>query len=172
MSGALVLAYALALSNIAAARDSAIPSERIHFGAGKASATRKGRIRGYDARDYVLNAAAGQTMSVKLASSSPFAYFSVFDKAKMDELETDPRPSEVTEWSGVLPRSGDYVVRVYLVRAEARRHGVAAFTLTVSITDGARARGKTTPDASEGSDAMVATPADNGLTSTEWVLES
>jgi hypothetical protein len=36
-------------------------------------------------------------------------------------------------WSSTLPTDGNYTIRVYLVRAEARRGGKADFEYTVSI---------------------------------------
>jgi hypothetical protein len=90
--------------------------ERIRFQKGHISTILKGRLVTYDTKDYLLGAAKGQTMKIKLESSE--AYFVVFP-AKGEPLEMGPR----TEWAETLMDSGDYVVRVFLTRGVARRKG-------------------------------------------------
>ena len=42
--------------------------------------------------------------------------------------------NETTEWSESLSESGDYLIRVFMMRSAARRKGAAAnFTLSISI---------------------------------------
>jgi heat shock protein HslJ len=131
----VVLSITLGAMPTIAAQTRTQAPEQVRFGEGKTSAVRKGTVRGYATRDYEIRAAEGQRMSVKLDSRSTFLYFNVLDKGTMVALETDPPPREVTEWSGVLPKTGAYVVRVYLVRAEARRNRRAPYALTVSLKD-------------------------------------
>ena len=101
--------------------------ERVRFQKGHISTTLKGRLVGYEAKDYLLGAAKGQTMSIKLDSSE--AYFVVFP-AQGEPIEMGPR----TEWSETLADSGDYVVRVFMMRGVARRKGSNAnFTLKIEI---------------------------------------
>lgn len=107
--------------------------ERINFKPGTSSGAVKGSVKGYDRKDYVVNARKGQEMTVNLKSSSTFVYFNISDAKDGFALETDPRPLDVTTWKGALPQDGDYFIRVYLVRAEARRNGTADFTLDVAI---------------------------------------
>jgi len=38
------------------------------------------------------------------------------------------------DFKGVLPTDGDYTIRVYLVRAAARRNETSNYTLTISVT--------------------------------------
>ncbi len=90
--------------------------ERVRFQKGHISTFLKGRLVSYDAKDYLLGAIKGQTMTIKLNSSE--AYFVVFP-AKGEPLEMGPR----TNWSETLAESGDYVVRVFLMRGVARRSG-------------------------------------------------
>lgn len=108
--------------------------KRIEFKAGATSGSMKGTVKGYDRNDYVFRAKKGQKLSVKLKTSSNFAYFNISDKADGFALEMDPRPLDVTSWDATAPKDGDHFVRVYLVRAEARRDGKADYTLEVSIT--------------------------------------
>jgi hypothetical protein len=101
--------------------------ERIRFQKGNFSITLKGRLAGYDAKDYLLGAAKGQVMKIKLESSE--AYFVVFP-AKGEPMEMGPR----TDWAETLTESGDYVVRVFMMRNAARRKGTNTnYTLKIEI---------------------------------------
>ena len=103
--------------------------QRIRFERGKSSATIHGHIAGFDAQDYVVAAKSGQQMDIRLKASNPETYFvlySINGKAT-DMNETDHYSLETTE-------SGDYVIRVFMMRAAARRKGAASdYTLTISI---------------------------------------
>lgn len=103
------------------------PAQRLSFAPGASSATVSGSVRGYETRDYLLNARRNQRMTVNLRSNNSFMEFVIFN----------PRGETIhvgsTSWSGLLPTNGDYKVRVLLVRAEARRNGAGGFNLTVSI---------------------------------------
>jgi hypothetical protein len=43
------------------------------------------------------------------------------------------------QYEGALPASGDYKIRVYMMRSAARRSEAASYTLTVGITGSAKA---------------------------------
>lgn len=108
----------------------------IRFRPGASSATVSGSVKGYATVDYVLKANGGQTMSVALKSRSTSLYFNILpgeNKGTGEALNAEPRPVEVTNWSGELPGDGEYIIRVYQVRATARRGATAAYSLTVSI---------------------------------------
>jgi hypothetical protein len=102
---------------------------RVRFAKGSTSAAIKGRVSGYAYIDYLLEASQGQKMAVRLTSRSPFAQFVVFDR-NMDNVEGNAGQAE---WSGILPSSGLYTVRVLLPRSEARRRGSAIYTVRISI---------------------------------------
>lgn len=116
-------------------------SEKVQFARGATSATRKGSVKGYDTRDYVLSASEGQTLSVKLASSNGSLIFSVWPQDTKEALQGDTPASEVTEWTGKLPKTGEYAIRVGLMRNDARRGRTAPYTLSISITGGAGGSG-------------------------------
>jgi hypothetical protein len=103
--------------------------ERVRFQSGHSSATLKGRILGFDTKDYVVGAKAGQAMAIRLSSSNPSTYFVIYS---INGRATDM--NETREWSESLSESGDYVIRVFMMRSAARRKGAAAnFTLSISI---------------------------------------
>jgi hypothetical protein len=104
--------------------------QRVNFARGSSSATFRGTVRGYTYRDYVVRASAGQTLSVKVRSANTYTVFTVF-RPDGDNLEG---AAEMDEFSGELRTSGDYVVRVAMMRAGARRaDSVSNFNLTISI---------------------------------------
>jgi hypothetical protein len=103
--------------------------ERVRFQSGHSSATLKGRIVGFDTKDYVVGAKAGQAMALHLSSSNTSTYFVIYS---INGRATDM--NETTEWSETLSESGDYLIRVFMMRSAARRKGAAAnFTLSISI---------------------------------------
>ena len=103
--------------------------QRIHFVRGHSSTIVSGRIAGFDTKDYVIGASAGQQMTLRLKSSKPGAYFVIYSiSGRATEM------NETTEWSERLSESGDYLIRVFMMRSAARRKGaVASYTLSVAI---------------------------------------
>jgi hypothetical protein len=103
---------------------------RVRFARGAAAATLKGRITGYNYTDFVVRASAGQTMTAKITGTNRFTQFVVFD-VNMENMELG---SGVAEWSGELPETGDYTIRVLFPRAEARRKSAFGnFSLKISV---------------------------------------
>lgn len=106
-------------------------TERVQFARGSSSAVLHGNIHGYDTVDYVLGARGGQTLSVRLQTSNASAYFNVARQGADEALFVGSTSGD--SFTGRLPSSGDYVVRVYLMRNAARRDEHANYTLTVSV---------------------------------------
>ena len=104
--------------------------QRVRFAKGASQATISGRVQGYAYKDYIVAARAGQTISVKLNSRNTFAVLTIFTP-DADNLEG---ATETDEFSGELPATGDYVIRVGMMRAEARRkNSLAVFSLRISV---------------------------------------
>ncbi|WP_339718414.1 SH3 domain-containing protein [uncultured Maritimibacter sp.] len=127
---ALLATFALLLSAMAAeAQD--IRTERISFSTGTSGTVIRGEIVGDEIIDYVLGASGGQRMVVDLAVDNPSAYFNLLPAG-------DPAAIHVGNVSGnhfddILPSSGDWVIRVYLMRNAARRDERTDFSLSVHI---------------------------------------
>lgn len=122
----VVLASFALLSTEAAAQ----VRTRVRFPAGTHGTSIKGTVRGYAYRDYVVGAAAGQTMIVTINASAMATVFKIFGPDGNDVDEG----SETDGYRGELAQSGDYVVRVLLVRNEARRRGsVSNYTLKITV---------------------------------------
>ena len=103
---------------------------RVRFPAGTHGTTIRGTVRGYAYRDYVVGASGGQTIKVSLKGTDQATVFSIFAPNGVD-LEG---ASQTNAFNGELPRNGDYVVRVMMMRVSARRKGsFSNFTLRITI---------------------------------------
>ncbi len=80
--------------------------QRVRFAAGSHGASVTATVRGYAYRDYLVKASAGQKISLRLPASEPATVLTVF-LPNGDNLEG---ASEVDQFSGELPTSGDYVI--------------------------------------------------------------
>jgi len=128
------LAVALIVAAPVLAEDQ-IRQERVKFAPGATSATVKATIKGRKTIDYVLGAAAGQTMSVSLQSSNLSNYFNVLAPGSQGEAIFIGSTSG-NEFAGPVAAAGDYTVRVYLMRSAARRNESANYTITFRIASG------------------------------------
>ena len=122
----LMMTFVLLTQVSAAAQKS---PRRIRFERGHSSTTVSGRIVGYEAKDYVVGAQAGQELTLRVKAATPSTYFVIYSiNGKLNQM------SETDEWSEVLTESGDYVIRVFMMRSAARRKGaVANYKLNISI---------------------------------------
>ncbi|MEA2175892.1 MAG: hypothetical protein QOD00_3484 [Blastocatellia bacterium] len=89
---------------------------RVRFPAGRTTVVLKGKTTGgpsesggMDPISYQLRARKGQTMTLHLTSAKKNAVFLVYLPG-MDLLEI---PQNATDWSGPLPKSGDYEIVVF-----------------------------------------------------------
>lgn len=110
--------------------------ERIAFAKGSTQATQSGTIRGYASVDYVVRAAAGQTLAVTLDAKNGQNNFNVLPPGSADVAMYASGTSGERSYKGVLPADGDYTIRVFLERAAARRNESSKYTLKVAV-DGA-----------------------------------
>ena len=114
------------------AAETGIRTERVKFAKGATSAVIKGQVKGSGDVDYLVRAGAGQTITVSLKVSNRMNYFNVLPPGSKDVAMYAGQTGE--DFKGVLPADGDYTIRVYLVRAAARRNESSRYTLTVSVT--------------------------------------
>jgi len=110
-----------------------IRKERVQFKKGTTTATIKGHIKGYETVDYLLGAKAGQHMNVSLATKHGATYFNILAPGENEVAMFNASVSQ-NQYEGALPASGDYKIRVYMMRSAARRNEAASYTLTVGIT--------------------------------------
>ncbi len=128
-SASYALVAAGLLVAVPAAAQQKVP---VAFAKGASSATVKGSIKGEQFRDYVVNARAGQTMTVTLVNPDGRAYFNVMAPGSTGEAAFIGS-TEGNSFKGPVPGTGANTVRVYQMRASARRDEVANYTLTIGI---------------------------------------
>lgn len=123
--------FAVALgAGAVVARD--IRTERVRFEKGASSATVEASIKGYESVDYVLRASKGQAMNVSMATDNNANYFNIIAPSETD-VALFIGSNSGNQYEGVLPESGDYKIRVYLMRSAARRDEIANYRLEMII---------------------------------------
>ena len=140
----IVAGFAVLAAAAPAFAEPEIRHEQVQFQKGTSGATVKGSIKGRQVIDYRVRAVAGQNMDVTLKASKTSAYFNV--------LATDDTPLFVgsvsgNQFSGLLPKDGEYTIRVYLMGNAASSNQSADFTLDIDITSrpASAAKGSTPP---------------------------
>jgi len=113
-----------------------IRTEQVHFKAGSNSAVVEGKITGYETIDYVLEASKGQDMTVSMATKNGANYFNILAPGK-NEVAMFNGSVNGNQYEGVLPESGAYKIRVYMMRSAARRNEVAKYRLEMVISGAA-----------------------------------
>ncbi|WP_330961235.1 hypothetical protein [Photobacterium sp. 53610] len=130
----LILGLFLLMTTMTAAADD-IRTERVQFQKGATSAVVEDSIQGYEVVDYVLNAREGQTMNVSMATKNTATYFNIMAPGE-NEAAMFNGSVNGNQFEGQLPASGDYKVRVYMMRSAARRNEVADYRLEMIINSG------------------------------------
>jgi hypothetical protein len=137
----------------AADAKSDIRVERVQFKKGANSAVVEGSIKGYQIVDYVLGAKKGQYMNVSMATKHSATYFNILAPGE-NEVAMFNGSMGQNQYEGVLPKSGDYKVRVYMMRSAARRNEVAKYRLEM-IIGSAEPKSSKSKKTSSGGDALV-----------------
>ncbi|WP_164155672.1 hypothetical protein [Sandarakinorhabdus rubra] len=105
----------------------------VTFARGAISTTLKGSIKGNQYRDYIVNARAGQTMTVRLTNPDGRAYFNVMAPGSTGEA-VFIGSTQGNNFSGPVPGTGANTVRVYQMRASGRRGATANYTISIGVT--------------------------------------
>lgn len=122
------LIAALALPAPAFAADE-IHTERVAFKDGRAVI--RGAVKGYGANDYVFPVGAGESMKIDMKTNLLSAYFNLTAPGAQEAAFIGSTSGE--SYSGIAPVAGDYTVRVYMMRSDARRGKTAKYTLTIAL---------------------------------------
>jgi hypothetical protein len=89
-------------------------------------------VKGREFVDYAIKAGAGQTLAVVLKAEHKQGYFNVLPPGSDAAMFIGSVAG--ASFKAMVPTDGDYTVRVYLMRAAARRDESAPFTLTASLS--------------------------------------
>jgi len=126
--------------------------ERVQFAPGTTSDVIEDSIRGYETVDYRLGAQAGQYMNVSMATDNGANYFNIMAPGET-EVAFFNGSIVGNQYEGALPATGDYTIRVYMMRSAARRNEVANYRLEMVISgQGGRV---STPGSNVPGDALV-----------------
>ena len=140
-------AHTRAPTRVATNQSDEVQTQRVHFTSGSNSATIEDSISGYEIIDYVLRAQRGQSINVSMATQNNSNYFNVLPPNGNGYALFNGSVSGDT-FESVLPETGDYTVRVYLMRAAARRGEKADYRLEMTIDTPAADTGSANGDTS------------------------
>jgi hypothetical protein len=118
------------------------------FANGATRSVIKGRLSGRKSIDYLVRAAAGQALEVSLDASNRMTYFNILPPGSTGEAMFAEGGGE-RQFDGKLPADGVYTIRVYLIRAAARRNERSSFTLSAALS------GKALPPVLAKVDALI-----------------
>ena len=121
---AVVSIFILIITVTALAQHGTSIVTRIKFARGRTTTVEKGSVHRGISHDYLLKAGAGQTMSVHLAASGGVC-FDLYTPGLSDQLASCSK-----DWSGDLPRSGDYRINVLPDTTTERN---ISYTLEVTV---------------------------------------
>lgn len=109
-----------------------ITNKRLSFDKGSSSARVSGSITGYETVDYLLNVRSGQSLNVSMATRNTATYFNILEPGET-EVAIYNGSIEGNMYEGVTARSGDYRIRIYMMRSAARRNEKADYGLEVAV---------------------------------------
>jgi hypothetical protein len=136
LRGALAAVAVFAVASGASLANEQIRTERVRFEQGATSATVEGTIKGYESVDYVLNARKGQYANISMATRHGATYLNIIPPGESD-VAIFVGSTSGNQYEGTLPATGDYKVRVYMMRSAARRDEVADYRLEMIVDGGA-----------------------------------
>ncbi len=110
-----------------------ITNKRLSFAPGTSSATVEDSIAGYETVDYLLNVRAGQPMNISLGTRHTATYFNLLEPGET-EVAIHIGSTVGNQFEGVADKSGDYRIRVYMMRSAARRNEKANYRLEAIVS--------------------------------------
>jgi len=139
---AVLYASTLLLAASAAAQQ----QTNVVFPHDRPTVTLTGQIKGNADHDYLVNARAGQLLTVDFKPTNASAYVNVIAPGSNGEA-LFVGSSSGNHFAGPVPADGSYRVLVYLMRNAARRNEVARYTLRIDLRDAPAAAARPTGDA-------------------------
>jgi len=130
-----IVLFAAWLTSIAAM--AAEQPEPVHFKPGTTSTIVRGTLKGWDMKEYALRANKGQTARLEVRSKRInwlIVRFYPADKPDGDNDVFNSDNSNAFTWQGPLPENGEYVIRFFIRRAEARRGGSVNYSARLEIS--------------------------------------
>ena len=111
-----------------------IEKVRVQFASGTTSKTVENSITGRETVDYLLNVKKGQLMNISMATQHPATYFNIMEPGEEYEaIFVGSSSAAGNQFEGVAEESGDYTIRVYMMRSAARRGESADYRLEMIV---------------------------------------
>ncbi|MBU2950122.1 hypothetical protein KO493_05360 [Tamlana agarivorans] len=129
--GLCVLGCFLAFSS---AHAQGIKKEVVKFEEGKFTTSIENNIKGDQIVDYTVNVKEGQFLNVSMATDNSANYFNLMEPNEEYVAIFNGSMSE-NMFEGQLEKTGDYTIRVYLMRSAARRNEVANYKLEIVVSN-------------------------------------
>ncbi|KAB1067418.1 YtxH domain-containing protein [Tamlana haliotis] len=107
-------------------------TKRIKFDSGESSTRIKGKITGEEYIDYLVNVDKGQNMNISMATDNSANYFNIMEPGEEYVAIFNGSTAE-NQFEGTSAKSGDYTIRVYMMRSAGRRGEVANYTLEIIV---------------------------------------
>ena len=107
-------------------------SERIQIPSGESGVTIIGSITGYNSVDYKLYGCGEQDIVINLTTDNASSYYNILAPGET-QVAMFIGSVEGNRYEGRLPESGDYTIRVYLMRSAARRGEKANYKLDITV---------------------------------------
>jgi hypothetical protein len=121
-----------AAEDVADAVEDGIEKVRVQFDSGATSKTVESSITGRETVDYILNVKEGQPLNISMATQHNATYFNVMEPG--EEYEGIYNGSiNGNQFEGTAEKSGDYTIRVYMMRSAARRGETADYRLEMIV---------------------------------------
>jgi hypothetical protein len=131
---AFALCAACAVGAVGAAHAAdGIRTEQLQFPPGTSTVSVKGHLKGDQDVDYLVRGRAGQMLAVTFKPSNRMAYFNLLPPGSEEALFVGSSAAQPNRYETRLPADGEYRLRVYLMRAAARRGESTDYTLAVSL---------------------------------------
>ena len=109
-----------------------IKKVRVQFDSGASSKTVESSITGYETVDYMLNVKQGQSMNISMATGHGATYFNLMEPGEQYAAIYNGSISG-NQFEGTAAKSGDYTIRVYMMRSAARRNEKADYRLEMIV---------------------------------------
>lgn len=109
-----------------------IENRRVSIASGSNVATVEDSITGYQAIDYLLNVREGQALNISMGTQHGGTYFNLLEPGETN-VATHIGSTAGNQFEGVAAMSGDYRVRVYMMRSAARRDETAEYRLEMIV---------------------------------------
>lgn len=120
----------LLLASLNSHGDAGPRTESVVFENAATSTTITSEITGYETIDYVLASTAGQPVSITLNTAHSATYFNILAPHDTDAAIFNGSISG-NRYASNLAITGDYTIRIYMMRSAARRNETANYQLLI-----------------------------------------